>query len=281
MKNKKPLKSSPVSSPSPFLSSFPQKRESRAKKSLGQHFLHNVSILQKITDAVNISDADTIVEVGGGHGELTELLKSRNPTKLIVIEKDEELALFLQKNFCDVQIISGDALRVLSSLELPTNWKLVGNIPYYITGQLLRIISELLAPPDRTVLLLQKEVAKRASAIPPDANLLSSMIRGWATPEYLFTVPRLNFHPAPKVDSATLLLLKSSSSAPKSYFSVVRMLFKQPRKKAINNLIDTLGITRLQAENIFSACSLSPLLRPQNLSPENILSITNYLDNLN
>jgi len=250
----------------------------KAKKSLGQHFLRNASILQKIVGALEIDENDIVVEVGPGHGELTKIIAAKKPKKLIVIEKDEGLAALLCNTFTNIQIISGDALENLPKLDLPKNWKLIGNIPYYITGRLLRVVSELPNPPTQTVLLIQKEVAERISALPPKANLLSSVTSGWATPKYLFTVSRRNFHPVPKVDSAVILLLRNNTIVNDKYFVTARALFKQPRKKAINNLVDFLEISKSQAEKIFISCGLSLNIRPQNLSSTDILSLSLKLE---
>jgi len=246
----------------------------KAKKSLGQYFLRNTSILQKIVDSLEINESDTIVEIGPGHGELTQIILTKNPKELIVIEKDEELAVGLRQVFNKIQIISGDALECLSKINLPNNWKLVGNIPYYITGRLLRVASELPSPPLQTVLLIQKEVAERISACPPKANLLSSVTSGWATAKYLFTVSRRNFYPSPKVDSAVISLHRNDLITDNKFYIVARALFKQPRKKAINNFSDFLKIPKPQAEKIFISCNLSLNIRPQNLSPENIIYLS-------
>jgi len=246
----------------------------KAKKSLGQHFLRNASILQKIVDSLEIDENDTVVEVGPGHGELTKIIAIKKPKKLIVIEKDEELATLLHNTFANIQIISGDALDLLPKTDLPNNWKLIGNIPYYITGRLLRVVSELSSPPLQTVLLIQKEVAERISACPPKANLLSSVTSGWATAKYLFTVSRRNFYPVPKVDSAAISLRRNDLIVDKNFFIVTRALFKQPRKKAINNFSDFLKIPKPQAEKLFISCNLSLDTRPQNISSENILCLS-------
>ncbi len=251
----------------------------KAKKSLGQHFLRSASILQKIVNSLEINENDTIVEIGPGHGELTQIILTKNPKELIVIEKDEELTINLRQAFNNIQIISGDALECLPKTNLPNNWKLIGNIPYYITGRLLRAISELPSPPLQTVLLIQKEVAERISACPPKANLLSSVTSGWATAKYLFTVSRRNFRPVPKVDSAVISLRRNNLIADNNFFVVTRALFKQPRKKAINNFADFLNTSKPQAEKIFISCNLSLDLRSQNLSPENIICLSKKILN--
>lgn len=249
----------------------------KAKKSLGQNFLKNKDILDRTAEALNINGADTVVEVGPGHGELTGFLAAKKPKRLIVIEKDEGLAAALKESFPDIQVVSGDALKELESLGLKEDWKLAGNIPYYITGRLLRIISELQNPPLKTVLLVQKEVAERISSMPPKANLLSSVTRGWAVPEYLFTVSRANFDPAPRVDSAVISLAKNKLAAPKNYFSAAHALFRQPRKKAINNFTDSLNIPKDEALKLFASCGISPDSRPQDIFPEQISCLSDRL----
>jgi len=242
----------------------------KAKKSLGQNFLKNKEVLVRTAEALDINEADTVVEVGPGHGELTGFLAERQPKKLIVIEKDEELASALNQSFPGIRVVSGDALEELKNLELGEDWKLAGNIPYYITGRLLRTVSELRNPPLKTILLVQKEVAERICCMPPKANLLSSVTRGWAAPEYLLTVYRSDFDPMPRVDSAVISLAKNKDIATKEYFTAAHALFRQPRKKAVNNFADYLGIPKSEALKLFASCGISPESRPQNISPEEI-----------
>jgi len=246
----------------------------RAKKYLGQNFLKNKEMLHKIAEATEIRDSDMIIEVGPGHGELTEFLIATKPKKLIVIEKDPVLAKALAEKFNNISVIEGDALKKLKELNLVGNWKLVGNIPYYITGHLLRVISELDNPPQKTVVTVQKEVAERIISVPPKASLLSSVIGGWAIPKYLFTISREDFMPAPKVDSAVISLDRKESVFPKTYFTIARALFRQPRKKASNNLSACLGVSKKEAEKILASCDLSVDIRPQTLSPEEILCLS-------
>jgi 16S rRNA (adenine1518-N6/adenine1519-N6)-dimethyltransferase len=249
----------------------------KAKKSLGQNFLKNKEVLGRAAESLGINGADTVVEVGPGHGELTGFLAARNPKELVVIEKDEKLVPALTGLFPEARVVSGDALEELKNLRIEEDWKLAGNIPFYITGRLLRTISELQNPPLKTVLLLQKEVAERICSAPPKANLLSSVTRGWASPEYLFTVSRSDFYPVPRVDSAVISLTRNKLIAPEAYFSTARALFRQPRKKAINNLADSFDIPKSDALKLFVSCGMSPEERPQDISPERILCLSRLL----
>ncbi len=258
---------------------------------LGQHFLKNQKAITRIIDALNLQKGETVIEIGPGLGALTIPLVAecdRLDCKLIVIEKDAELAGELVSSLVgkSVQIIAGDAL-----LELPkltnqltkqlTNYSLVGNIPYYITGALLRTIGELPIKPRKTVLMIQKEVAQRLCATPPKMNLLAAATQIWAEPKILFELPPTDFDPPPKVWSAVIQLIPLAGSNPSSpsilldYYRALHIIFKQPRKTLLNNLSEEIG--REQAQKIMPGLALEPNIRPQNLSIEQIIEISRLL----
>src|SRR3989344_7110696 len=195
---------------------------------LGQHFLKNKAKLKKIIDALELKDGDIVVEVGPGHGELTqEIQKSKIPEteqvrygagknqsanwrtkiKIIAIEKDINLVKFLKEKFSkdkNIEIIEGDALKEIKNQiskikitnqnsKIIKNLKIVGNIPYYITGYLLRILGELENKPSLIVLTIQKEVAQRVCAKPPKMNLLAASIQFWAEPKIIGSVSKKDF----------------------------------------------------------------------------------------
>ncbi len=259
---------------------------------LGQHFLKNQTILEKIEQAIDVQEGDLIVEIGPGHGELTEKIKNPIPTgrqgkskvKIIGIEKDRHLSDFLEEKFLndkDVKIICGDALKILPVLHSKykiqnTKYKLVGNIPYYITGHLLRIIGELKFKPTKAILLIQKEVALRICAQAPHSNLLSMSVGFWAKPKIIMSVSAGNFSPPPEVESAVLeLSLKNDvdwKNADK-YYSFIRKAFKQPRKTLINNLVAG-GVNKKEASAILEKYSLNGSVRPQNINPRDVYKIS-------
>ena len=183
----------------------------KSKKSLGQNFLLNKEKIKEIVGALDVKSGDTVVEIGPGHGEITRELRIRNKElRIIAIEKDENLARNLEDGIGDekTKIIEGDVLKMLpsiihNSLFKIQDYKLVGNIPYYITGFLLRTISELKNKPSITVLTVQKEVAKRICG---EMSLLSASVRYWAEPEIIGIIPKSDFSPQPKVDSAIIRL---------------------------------------------------------------------------
>jgi 16S rRNA (adenine1518-N6/adenine1519-N6)-dimethyltransferase len=226
---------------------------------LGQHFLKNKSVLERIVQSLEIKEGDVVVEIGPGHGELTEELKTssfakatadrqNSKLKIIAIELDKDLARFLKDKFLGdkyIEIIEGNALKILPTLDTSyklraTSYKLIGNIPYYITGHLLRIIGELKNKPTKTILLIQKEVAQRICAKPPHSSLLSLSVQFWAEPRILEFVSKKHFLPPPEVESA-VIELNLKKSAPltnqEKYYSFVKAAFKQPRKLLVNNLV--------------------------------------------
>ncbi len=248
---------------------------------LGQHFLKNKEKLRKIAVSLDIKNGDTIVEIGPGNGELTkELIKY--PAKVVAIEKDKKLAEILRDAMDthgdSIEIIQGDALKVLPEItnklmKLKTeSYKIAGNIPYYITGKLLRILSELETKPKIAVFTVQKEVAERIVAKPPKMNLLAAAVQFWANPEIVDYIPKKDFQPQPEVDSAiTKLVTKpiiSHKSSAVSYYNLIKVLFKQPRKTILNNL----SALKPKAEilTILEELKINFGDRPQNLNLEKI-----------
>lgn len=268
------------------------KSKNQMSKRLGQHFLVTTSALKKIAAALEVKPGDTIIEIGPGHGELTnellavsfELLeKSKLATKVIAIEKDAKLARRLKERFSEkavVDVIEGDVLIVLPDVVKnyklkATSYKLTGNIPYYVTGYLLRTIGDLEPKPERCVFTVQKEVAERLTAVPPRMNRLAASVQFWAEPRILTVLPGSGFRPRPKVDSAVVVLKTRGfkpGTNPQAYYKAVRVLFQQPRKTLSNNLTEA-GLSRKDANEVLKRNGLDPDLRPQNLDIQDILRI--------
>ncbi|MDE2071722.1 MAG: ribosomal RNA small subunit methyltransferase A, partial [Patescibacteria group bacterium] len=176
------------------------------KKSLGQHFLHNAHYLSLIADAVGIERGETVVEIGPGEGTLTGTLLARG-AHVVAIEKDTRLIPVLNKKFGgqEFECIEADALDYDISKYKKGGYKVVGNIPYYITGALIKKFLTADPQPSRLVFLIQKEVAERIARSKKE-SVLSLSVKAYGAPKYIETVPRGAFAPAPKVDSAILLV---------------------------------------------------------------------------
>ena len=268
---------------------------------LGQHFLKSEGTLQKIVRAINTRRGDVIVEIGPGHGELTRFLV-RSGVTVVAIEKDPRLASALAKNFQfsisnfqkdqstfgipanSSTVIVGDALEVLPLvvghlLLADGRYKVVGNIPYYITGRLFRVLGELERKPRRAVFLIQKEVSQRLCAQPGAMNLLAAATQVWARCRVIAAVPRHLFSPPPRVDSAVVVLEKLPA-LPRSlpaYFAAARILFKQPRKTILNNLIGG-GVPKNFAHEALEKIDCNEKSRPQELSTAKIYTLAVLLE---
>ncbi len=256
---------------------------------LGQHFLKNKRVAEKIIDSVALQDGDVVFEIGPGHGELTEKLKIETGNlKVISIEKDEKLYEALKNQFennGEIEIVFGDALIKLPLLieeQKESKYKVVGNIPYYITGYLLRVISELNNKPERTVLMIQKEVAERITMQPPKMNRLAASVQFWAKPTIIINVPKEDFSPMPKIDSAVILLVKKDNRPAcnmEYYYAAVRALFSQPRKTILNNVYENIIMEgdsehkKKKIVTVLEKIKINPQHRPQNLSVEDIILI--------
>lgn len=261
------------------------------KKGLGQNFLTDKNKIREIVAALEPKGGDTVIEIGPGHGELTtELLassfefleKNRQGTargiRLIAIEKDPDLVpglMPLANQHKNLEIMVGDALKILpgiaKSYKLKAkNYKIVGNIPYYITGFLLRVLGELEPKPKKIVLTIQKEVAERIIARPPEMNLLAASVQFWAEAKISGIISKKDFIPQPKVDSAILTLTpKKMSVNQENYYSLIRSLFKQPRKTTSNNLLSVFK-SREKIESELKKIGAKSDDRPQNLSVSQI-----------
>jgi 16S rRNA (adenine1518-N6/adenine1519-N6)-dimethyltransferase len=242
-----------------------------AKKSLGQHWLSDDATLQAMCDAAEVSAADTVLEIGPGVGTLTQKLVEK-AREVVAVEFDERLAAALPRHVPspNLQVVHDDILR-FNLTTLPAGYKVCANIPYYLTSNLLRTLSESANPPKIIALLVQKEVAQRVAAKPGDMSLLSVTTQWYYAPELRQVVPANLFTPPPKVDSQ-ILKLRRREEPPfknvdtKRLFQIVKAGFSQRRKTLLNSLSAGLRLDKPTITKILQAANLDPTMRPQELS---------------
>lgn len=263
----------------------------KAKKSLGQNFLKDDAVLQRIIESANLSKNDVVIEIGPGHGVLTELL-ARKCKKVIAIELDDRLIEMLRnklRNKENVEIIHNDILKInlpelVSKYEIQdTRYKTVANIPYYITAPIIRLLLETKIPPSEMILMVQKEVAERTCAKAGEMSILAVSVQYYAQPEYLFTVPKTAFDPMPKVDSAVIRIVTSnqqpviSKKNNRDFFRVVRAGFSAKRKTLVNNLANGLQLDKKTVEEKLIAFGFSKNTRAQELGVEDWQKLIEFL----
>ena len=188
------------------------KYETKASKGLGQNFLIDKNILNKILEAADLKSDDTVLEVGPGLGTLTQEL-AKKAKRVIAVEKDETMIEILKETLAEyknVEVINEDILKY--DLQI-ADYKLVANIPYYLTSPLIRKFLESKNPPKEIVLMMQKEVAQRICAKPGDMSLLAVSVQFYADAKIISIVSKNCFYPAPKIDSAIIKITPQPDSS--------------------------------------------------------------------
>lgn len=242
-----------------------------AKKSLGQHWLTDFVSLSAMCDAVQVQDGDTVLEIGPGLGTLTELLVER-ADKVVAVEFDEKLAKELPGRVpeSNLSVVQQDILS-FDFRTLPEGYKVVANIPYYLTSNLIRVMSESVNSPTAAALLVQKEVAERVAAKPGDMSLLSVTAQFyWQTSKGIL-VPAKLFTPPPKVDSQILILERRDTPLfpdvdAKQFFRLVKAGFSNRRKTLLNSLSGGLQMDKPAVNQLLESAGIKPTSRPQELS---------------
>lgn len=247
-------------------------------KSLGQHWLRDRTILATIADAAELTPSDTVLEIGPGLGTLTsEIL--RQTDKVIAVEYDGELARKLPGQFPgkDLTVINEDIL-TFDLDSLPADYKVVANVPYYITSRIIERLMTAHNKPSIAVLLVQKEVAERIAARPGDMSILAVSAQLYAEASLGALVPRRFFTPPPKVDSQVIVLrTRTTPLVPaedeRALFRVVKAGFRAKRKKLRSSISAGLAITKPAAEELLRHANIDPELRAEDLSIDDWLRL--------
>jgi len=248
----------------------------RARKSLGQNFLVVDSIGEAIIEAAALAADDTVLEVGPGLGALTEKLAA-GAGRVIAVELDGGLVSRLRKKLAvyhNVTIVHADILKQdLHSLVEDSSYKVVANIPYYITSPILRYFTRADKRPELMIIMMQEEVAREVTAPEGKMGFLAVSMRLFSKPEIILRVPAASFYPVPKVDSAVVKFNMLPAPALniadiEGFFDLVHCGFSSPRKQLRNSLAIGLKIEAAGAESILRRARIDPGRRPGSLSLE-------------
>jgi len=246
-------------------------------KKLGQNFLIDKNVLEKIIQTADLSISDIVLEIGPGLGILTEKLAEK-VKKIITVEKDKKMInilkeiLYTHKN---IELINNDILK--TTIQLPKKYKLIANLPYYITSPVIRKFLQEKNKPELMVLMIQKEVAQRICS-KDKMSILSVSVQFYADAKIIKYVSNNSFYPKPKPDSAIIKIIpkKFPDINVKKFFQLVKIGFSSKRKKMINNLKALFD--KKELEKIFKKINLNINIRAEKLSINDWLRLFHMLD---
>jgi 16S rRNA (adenine1518-N6/adenine1519-N6)-dimethyltransferase len=259
----------------------------KAKKSLGQHFLTSEAAVYHMVQASLAKKGDTVLEIGPGKGVLTKALLATGAS-VIVVEKDERMIPVLSETFAteiddkQLNVIPGDILETdISKIIGENQYRVVANIPYYITGEIMRLFLEHITQPKNMTLLVQKEVAERIVARDKKESVLSLSIKAFGVPSLVSVVKRGSFFPIPNVDSAIIHIADISRTklgdvAPEHFFSVVKTGLAHKRKILISNLKECFAKDTLS--DAFAKLSISENVRGEDLDISTWINLARELN---
>ncbi|MEZ4210505.1 MAG: 16S rRNA (adenine(1518)-N(6)/adenine(1519)-N(6))-dimethyltransferase RsmA [Patescibacteria group bacterium] len=269
-----------------------------AQKQLGQHFLIDKPALEAIVDSANLTKQDYVVEIGPGFGVLTFPLADK-AGRVLAIETDKKIIEILKSlgsGYANLEILPSSILKLDNQFlhnkykawsknkTQPTKYKLVANLPYYITSSIIKLFLETDNRPEVISIMVQKEVAERITAEPGEMSLLAVSVQLYSTAEIVRIVPRTSFWPAPEVDSAILKIVPFSKPRfeidnYKMFFRIAKAGFGERRKQLHNSLSGGLNLDDELIVEILERVGIDPKTRAQDLSIDNWVSLYSELKN--
>ncbi len=254
-------------------------------KSLGQHWLKDPDVLAGIADAAELTHEDTVLEIGPGLGTLTSRLLAR-AERVVAVEFDGALARKLPGQFPgkNLEVVSKDILQFDPS-SLPAGYKVVANVPYYITSKIIQRFSETSNPPSLMVLLIQKEVAERLAAGPGDYSVLAIAAQVFHEVVLDQVVPAVFFTPPPKVDSQVVILRRRPVPLvdylrQADFFRLVKAGFSAKRKKLRSSLAGGLHLSKPSIEELLHSAQIDPDARAEDLTIDEWLTLLSKYDTI-
>ncbi len=251
----------------------------RPSKALGQNFLHDTAIVRRIADAAELKPDDVVVEVGPGLGVLTRELSER-AGRVIAIELDARLAEHVRSlSLPHTEVVEMDVLQAdLAEITGGEPYVVVANLPYSVAAAAIAHLLESEARPKRLIVMVQREVAERICARPPNMSILSVSVQFFGDPRILFRIGPGAFVPAPKVESAVLRIdVRDSPTLEASersrFFNLVRAGFGQRRKQLLNSLAAGLDLEKADTSDALERASIDPKRRAETLTVENWLTL--------
>ncbi len=255
-----------------------QRYEIEPKKSLGQNFLFDPAILEKIVDSAEIAPHDPVLEVGPGLGALTRVLAQRTD-RVVAVELDNRFIPILRYElafFPHVELIHGDILEQRMGDLFDQPYRVIANVPYYITGAILRHLLSAEVKPTSLTLTVQKEVAERMTAQPNNMSLMAVSVQFYGTPKLVGNIGAGAFWPRPKVASSVVHIDVSPQYADvdeRLFFRVAKAGFSQKRKQLKNNL-KQLGLEKAGVLAVMESAEIDPKRRAETLSVDEWVALT-------
>lgn len=262
---------------------------------LGQNFLVNEIALQDIVDAAEIEPGDEVLEIGPGIGNLTKLIAEK-AAYVLAVEKDPRYFPILKdqlgekliphtrtpKSSASVEVIFDDVTKYNFQEKLAPGYKVVANIPYYITGKIIEMLLKAEKRPSKIAILVQKEVAQRVTAEAGELSILAISVQLYSKARIALHVPKEDFYPMPKVDSALLILDVLDKPLydvdEKKFFRIIKASFAGKRKQIHNTLKNNLGLDEKRVQEVLAATKIDPKSRPQELTLEQWFELYKILE---